>query len=266
ILFRVSATSPSLLDDGKEDVLYKRLTAIDFEFAPIKDAIVNDGFSAILLLTDPPPKIKPIESITGRIIFKPLPMYVPVEVSPYYFMTNLVSESDKTKIYDFCQSVHHMWTSSNKSIAMIIGAKYSGKSTISKELCNILLSTKPHEASTIYYLDCDVGQSEFTPPGLISIVKIDKPILSMFYFPGGDLDLYISILKQCFTEFFEISQHDANALLLINTLGWVENFGKEILDNLVKIFAPGCILALKRGYIHVPSTAGRVFFHDAHIV
>uniref|UniRef100_A0A914PHJ4 NOL9 C-terminal domain-containing protein n=1 Tax=Panagrolaimus davidi TaxID=227884 RepID=A0A914PHJ4_9BILA len=44
------------------------------------------------------------------------------------------------------------------------------------------------------------------------------------------------------------------------------DFGKEILDNLVKIFAPGCILALKRGYIHVPSTAGRVFFHDAHIV
>uniref|UniRef100_A0AC35EV98 Polyribonucleotide 5'-hydroxyl-kinase Clp1 P-loop domain-containing protein n=1 Tax=Panagrolaimus sp. PS1159 TaxID=55785 RepID=A0AC35EV98_9BILA len=236
-----SATSPPLLDDGKEDVLCKRLTAIDFKFAPIKNAILNGGFSAILLLTDPPAKIKPIESITGWIIFKPLPMYVPVEVSPYYFMTNLVSESDKTKIYDFCQSVHHMWTSSmfehlfkkikpiesitgwtifkplpmyvpvelspyyymtnlvpesdktniykfcqsvhhmwtssNKSIAMIIGAKDSGKSTISKELCNVLLSTKPHIASTIYYLDCDVGQSEFTPPGLISIVKIDKPIL-----------------------------------------------------------------------------------------
>lgn len=50
-------------------ILHFLLFQIDFKFAPIKDAIVNGGFSAILLLTDPPPKIKPIESITGWVLY-----------------------------------------------------------------------------------------------------------------------------------------------------------------------------------------------------
>lgn len=30
---------------------------------------------------------------------------------------------------------------------------------------------------SIYYMDLDIGQSEFTPPGIISCTKIKKPIL-----------------------------------------------------------------------------------------
>uniref|UniRef100_A0AC34FIB6 Polyribonucleotide 5'-hydroxyl-kinase Clp1 P-loop domain-containing protein n=1 Tax=Panagrolaimus sp. ES5 TaxID=591445 RepID=A0AC34FIB6_9BILA len=280
--FRASSNL-SFIFQGGENVLQKRLSAIDFNFEPIKEAIVNTGFSAILLVTDPPAKIKPIESITGWTIFKPLPMYEPQELSPYYYMTNLVLERP-SKTFDFCKDLHKVWATSRKTVAMIIGPKDSGKSTVSKEICNVFLSTRPRDGYSIYYLDCDVGQSEFTPPGLLSIVKVDKPFFSApfasqirtfhnsFYYgdvtPASDLDLYISILKQCFTEFFEMSQRDTNALLLINTLGWVENFGKEILDNLVEIFAPSCILALKRGaFVHIPkNTGGHVFFQEAHNV
>ena len=142
-------------------------------------------------------------------------------------------------------------------------------------------------------MDTDVGQSEFTPPGLISIVKVEKPFMSMlsfcdswiwnflgaafgsqirsfrnsFYFgevtPESDIDFYMAILEECYEEFLIISAQDPHALLLINTMGWVEgrpfsvsffirtymycnltDFGCDMLDDMVEAFDPGCILSI----------------------
>ena len=29
----------------------------------------------------------------------------------------------------------------------------------------------------VFFLECDVGQTEFTPPGVISLSRVDKPLL-----------------------------------------------------------------------------------------
>ena len=34
-----------------------------------------------------------------------------------------------------------------------------------------------HSLKELYFLECDVGQSEFTPPGLISLNRVCEPLL-----------------------------------------------------------------------------------------
>ncbi|KAG8379024.1 hypothetical protein BUALT_Bualt07G0045200 [Buddleja alternifolia] len=60
-------------------------------------------------------------------------------------------------------------------IAFVCGPKNSGKTTFSRHLVNVLLQRHKKVA----YLDTDVGQTEFTPPGLLSLTVIDKitPVL-----------------------------------------------------------------------------------------
>lgn len=33
----------------------------------------------------------------------------------------------------------------------------------------------------LYLMDTDIGQTEFTPPGCVSLFKVDSPILSIVY-------------------------------------------------------------------------------------
>ena len=36
-----------------------------------------------------------------------------------------------------------------------------------------------HSLKELYFLECDVGQSEFTPPGLISLNRVCEPLLGI---------------------------------------------------------------------------------------
>ena len=58
---------------------------------------------------------------------------------------------------------------------LVLGAKNVGKSSFARVLLNRLLSLHPRVA----YLDCDPGQPEFTPPGLLSLHLVDKPVDGM---------------------------------------------------------------------------------------
>lgn len=51
------------------------------------------------------------------------------------------------------------------------GPKGSGKSTSNKALVNRLLRTHSH----VLYLESDLGQPEFTPPGMLSLSLLDAP-------------------------------------------------------------------------------------------
>ena len=39
-----------------------------------------------------------------------------------------------------------------------------------------------HSLKELYFLECDVGQSEFTPPGLISLNRVCTPLLGRLQF------------------------------------------------------------------------------------
>ncbi|CAB4011216.1 Hypothetical predicted protein [Paramuricea clavata] len=57
-------------------------------------------------------------------------------------------------------------------VVLVCGGKNVGKSTFARYLTNTILNTQ----KPLYYLETDVGQTEFTPPGVISLTKVDAPI------------------------------------------------------------------------------------------
>ncbi|VFQ74568.1 unnamed protein product [Cuscuta campestris] len=63
-----------------------------------------------------------------------------------------------------CESV------TSPPVALICGPKNCGKTTFSRHLLNVLL----RRYRKVAYLDTDVGQAEFTPPGFLSLTIVDK--------------------------------------------------------------------------------------------
>ena len=55
----------------------------------------------------------------------------------------------------------------------ICGSTNSGKSTFGRKLANIFLN---NEVQNVGWMECDTGQPEFTPAGLVSINYIFNPI------------------------------------------------------------------------------------------
>lgn len=58
-------------------------------------------------------------------------------------------------------------------IMCVMGARNTGKSTFARYALNSLLSTYQNVA----FLECDPGQSEFTPPGMVSLNIVSKPCI-----------------------------------------------------------------------------------------
>lgn len=58
------------------------------------------------------------------------------------------------------------------SVYVVKGPKKSGKSTFARTLLNRLLA----KFQRVAYLECDVGQSEFTPGGLVALNVVDNPV------------------------------------------------------------------------------------------
>ena len=58
---------------------------------------------------------------------------------------------------------------------LICGAKSVGKSTFAKYLSNCILSSSEFEK--IAFLDCNEGQPELSPPGLLLLSTLSKPLI-----------------------------------------------------------------------------------------
>jgi polynucleotide 5'-hydroxyl-kinase GRC3/NOL9 len=63
----------------------------------------------------------------------------------------------------------------NVQVMCVVGAKNVGKSTFARYSLNSLLSS--HE--NVAFLECDPGQSEFTPPGTVSLNIVSKPCIGI---------------------------------------------------------------------------------------
>ena len=61
-------------------------------------------------------------------------------------------------------------------VILIKGPKMTGKSTVARTLLNTLLN----KYKRVALLDCDIGQTEFTPPGIVSLNLVETPLLGMF--------------------------------------------------------------------------------------
>ncbi|KAK4143040.1 uncharacterized protein C8A04DRAFT_37766 [Dichotomopilus funicola] len=145
-------------------------------------------------------------------------------------------------------------------VVFLCGPKSSGKSTFGKLLTNRFVTDRAGSRnkpwSAVMVLDIDPGQPEFSPPGVISLCKITAPNLSPSFChptltpeqgqlrahaiasvtPGLDLDHYIACVLDLFGHYQRSA--DAGLPLVINTPGWVQGTGLDILTELITSIRP----------------------------
>ncbi|KAF3024728.1 Polynucleotide 5'-hydroxyl-kinase grc3 [Neopestalotiopsis sp. 37M] len=162
--------------------------------------------------------------------------------------------------------------------AIVTGPKSAGKSTFGRLLANQLLtderSGKPQH-SGIAILDLDPGQPEHGPPGQISLVRITEPVLSPSFCrtlpesvpgsgrfivrshtlaavsPSSDPDLYLSAVADLVTHY---RNRFASLPLVVNTPGWVQGTGLDLLVSLIEIAKPTHVMYMAPGPLDVIET------------
>ncbi|XP_006885979.1 PREDICTED: polynucleotide 5'-hydroxyl-kinase NOL9 [Elephantulus edwardii] len=132
-------------------------------------------------------------------------------------------------------------------VILVCGSQDIGKSTFNRYLINQLLNSIP----CVDYLECDLGQTEFTPPGCVSLLNITEPVLGspfthqrtpqkMVYYGKttcrDDYEHYIEIIKYVF------SSYKRESPLLINTMGWVTDNGLLLLIDLIRLLSPSHVV------------------------
>ncbi|PNJ48049.1 polynucleotide 5'-hydroxyl-kinase NOL9 isoform X1 [Pongo abelii] len=132
-------------------------------------------------------------------------------------------------------------------VILVCGSQDVGKSTFNRYLINQLLNSLP----CVDYLECDLGQTEFTPPGCISLLNITEPVLGppfthlrtpqkMVYYgkPSckNNYESYIDIVKYVF------SAYKRESPLIVNTMGWVSDQGLLLLIDLIRLLSPSHVV------------------------
>jgi len=176
----------------------------------------------------------------------------------------------------------------------VCGAKNVGKSTFVRYLINRILSSKHHDKVAL--LDCDAGQPELSPPGMLSLTVVANPLLCpphvhmicgndgnveeeeskdvpvyaaakehhrAFYYGSTtsktNPNLYIDIVKNLTMSYDELCQNiNKDIPIIINTDGWVKGLGYEILSSIIDIVNPGHIVQL------LGSTKAKFFDISSH--
>ncbi|XP_072831595.1 polynucleotide 5'-hydroxyl-kinase NOL9 [Vicugna pacos] len=137
-------------------------------------------------------------------------------------------------------------------VILVCGSQDVGKSTFIRYLINQLLNS----ISCVDYLECDLGQTEFTPPGCISLLNITEPVLGppfthqrtpqkMVYYgkPSckNNFENYIEIIKYVFSSYRRESP------LIVNTMGWVADQGLLLLIDLIRLLSPSHVIQFSSG-------------------
>ncbi|XP_063440239.1 polynucleotide 5'-hydroxyl-kinase NOL9-like [Mytilus trossulus] len=137
-------------------------------------------------------------------------------------------------------------------VITIIGGKNSGKSTLNRYLINSLLD----KVDKVYFLECDVGQTEFTPPGCVSLHCVSEPVLgppfthqrpavfSCFFggvTPADDPTRYLTCIEKCFSKYVDLKEKGP---LIVNTCGWNKGVGLALTVDIVRLVCPSLLVQI----------------------
>ncbi|KAM6925537.1 polynucleotide 5'-hydroxyl-kinase NOL9 [Xenentodon cancila] len=137
------------------------------------------------------------------------------------------------------------------AVILVCGIKNVGKSTFIRVLINTLLN---HTAS-VDYLEGDLGQTEFTPAGCLSLSTVREPLLGppfthqhtpehMIYYGQSscesDLDRFLESLKSLWHRRPQIRETP----IVINTMGWVKGFGLQLLVDIIRFLPVSHVIQL----------------------
>ncbi|XP_012718915.2 polynucleotide 5'-hydroxyl-kinase NOL9 [Fundulus heteroclitus] len=139
-------------------------------------------------------------------------------------------------------------------VILVCGTKNVGKSTFIRILINTLLN----HTSSVDYLEGDLGQTEFTPAGCLSLSTVKEPLLGppfthqltpdhMIYYGQPscetDLDRYLESLKSLWRRRPQCRETP----VVINTMGWVKGFGFQLLVDLIRFLPVTHVVQLSHG-------------------
>ncbi|KAF9037010.1 hypothetical protein BDZ89DRAFT_1011226 [Hymenopellis radicata] len=152
---------------------------------------------------------------------------------------------------------------------LIQGSKKSGKSTFARTLTNQLLS----KYQRVAFLECDLGQSEFTPGGMVALNIVESPLLgppfthpslpvSAHYIgatsPKSSPSHYLAAIQACVQTYrldiktpidngtgIEDNRISDSIPLVINTMGWTKGLGADLLIKIHEIAQPGQIFEIE---------------------
>lgn len=147
----------------------------------------------------------------------------------------------------------------------VCGPKNAGKSTLCKYLVNTLLS----RSKSVLYLETDLGQSEVTPPGLVTLTLLKQPLFSPPYTnrplfvrnlalshphgtsesycvgpvsPAQVMEEYISKLQVLVERAKRLCSEDVP--LVINNMGWTKGFGVALHADILRMAEPSHVFNL----------------------
>ncbi|XP_068335410.1 protein CLP1 homolog isoform X1 [Pyrus communis] len=140
---------------------------------------------------------------------------------------------------------------------IVVGPTDSGKSTLSK----MLLSWAAKKGWKPTFVDLDIGQGAITIPGCIAATPIEMPIdpvegipldIPLVYFyghttPSNNVDLYKVLVKELAQVVERQLSGNAESRasgMVINTMGWIEGQGYELLLHAIDTFNANVILVL----------------------
>ncbi|KAI0366250.1 hypothetical protein BV20DRAFT_665380 [Pilatotrama ljubarskyi] len=156
-----------------------------------------------------------------------------------------------------------------RRVFMVKGPRNAGKSTLARLLLNKLLS----RFRRVAYLECDLGQSEFTPGGMVSLNVVEQPLFGPTFThpsipfaahftgatspktsPSHYLDSIQALVQQ-----YEIDVRNAvldedgveeddgrtgsSIPLVVNTMGWTRGLGADLARKVEAIVEPSDIFA-----------------------
>lgn len=112
---------------------------------------------------------------------------------------------------------------------MITGPANSGKSTYCR-----FVSNRNHQLPT-YVLDIDCGQPNNTLPGQVSLTKNTGEVVKAYFLntnnPSDNPELYLKAVDALINTW---TMREVNAILIVNTCGWIEGLGAALLGEVAE--------------------------------
>lgn len=144
-------------------------------------------------------------------------------------------------------------------VVMIVGPGDSGKSTLARVLC----AYAARRGKRPLYCDLDPGQNELGPPGIVGACSVELDSISVeeglstpasplvYYFgyasPGDSPDAFRKNLERLAVSIearFSVDTDAKASGCIVNTCGWVEGEGYNILLYSIQTFKPDVVLVL----------------------
>ncbi|KAJ7760595.1 hypothetical protein B0H16DRAFT_1884763 [Mycena metata] len=165
---------------------------------------------------------------------------------------------------------------SANGVYLIKGHKKSGKSTFARTLLNRLLC----RYRKVAFLECDLGQSEFTPAGLVALNVVESPVFGPpFTHPSlPNFAHYIGVTTprsspahylasvQSLIETYQLdvqtpvdycdgdSRISDTIPLIVNTMGWTKGLGADLTRQIENMVQPSAIFEVEAPFFEYSSS------------